>query len=107
MPLEHTSRDLDDVDRRFTCAHELAHAILHPGINTGFLRMHTFFSVERIEKEANRFAVELLMPDSVIQSFDYVLRSIYELANICGVPEELAELKMIDSSRAKFFYPFS
>ncbi|HHY27178.1 MAG TPA: ImmA/IrrE family metallo-endopeptidase, partial [Desulfitobacterium dehalogenans] len=62
----HLNSDLDYIDQRFSCAHELAHIILHPRINTGFLRMHTFFSVDRIEREANRFAVELLMPDSII-----------------------------------------
>ncbi|AFL99472.1 putative Zn peptidase [Desulfitobacterium dehalogenans ATCC 51507] len=98
----HLNSDLDYIDQRFSLAHELAHVILHPKINTGFLRMHTFFSAERIEREANSFAVELLMPDSVLYTCE--LRSIFEIATVCGVPEELAELK---KSSAKFFYPNS
>ncbi|EHQ92189.1 ImmA/IrrE family metallo-endopeptidase [Desulfosporosinus youngiae] len=106
MQIIHLNSELDYIDQRFSCAHELAHIILHPRINTGFLRMHTFFSVERIEREANCFAVELLIPDSMIRSYEHISRSIYEMASICGVPEELADLKKIENQRTKFFYPF-
>jgi Zn-dependent peptidase ImmA (M78 family) len=59
--------------RRFTAAHELGHAVLHRD------RMGRFRADEKIaegadqpddqmEREANRFAVELLMPESVIRA---------------------------------------
>jgi Zn-dependent peptidase ImmA (M78 family) len=43
--------------------HELGHAFLHQKANTPFLRKNTFFSDEKIEMEANTFAVELLVQD--------------------------------------------
>lgn len=85
----HINDDLDDPMKRFVCAHELGHAVLHPGINTPFLRSKTLFSIDRIEREANEFAVELLMPDEIILEYD----TIYEAAAACGVPEDLAVLK--------------
>jgi Zn-dependent peptidase ImmA (M78 family) len=58
--------------RRFTAAHELGHAVLHRE------RMGRFISdpsvsesgdaVEPMEREANRFAAELLMPEEVLRA---------------------------------------
>jgi Zn-dependent peptidase ImmA (M78 family) len=75
----------------FVCAHELGHAVCHPHLNTPFLKAHTLFSTDKIEHEANAFAVELLMPDSIILEDD----SIYNIAHCVGVPEQLVELKRI------------
>lgn len=51
---------LDEHWRRFTCAHELGHVILHPRVSTPFLLKNTLYSVGRIERQANRFAALLL-----------------------------------------------
>ena len=47
----------------FVCAHELGHSQLYPRLNTPFMRDKSFLSVNRIDVEANIFAVELLWPD--------------------------------------------
>lgn len=88
----HINNDLDSSMQRFICAHELGHAVLHPGINTPFMKANTFFSTDRIEREANTFAVELLMPDDVVREH----QTIYKAAAACGVPEEVAMLKRVD-----------
>lgn len=93
VPMIHVNRNLDMPLQRFVCAHELGHAILHPKINTPFLRANTLFSVDRIEREANEFAVELLMPDEVLKEMGY--HTIHEAAAACGVPKEVAYLKRI------------
>jgi Zn-dependent peptidase ImmA (M78 family) len=85
----HINENLPSPDRRYTCAHELGHAILHADVNTPFLRKNTLFSVDRIEREANRFAVELLIPDETLLSG----LSLSQAAALCGVPDELARLK--------------
>lgn len=82
---------LDEIMQRYVCAHELGHAILHPDANTPALRRSTFFSVDKIEIEAHKFAVEMLIPDNQIN--EYMKLSIYEIAGIFGVPKELAHLK--------------
>jgi Zn-dependent peptidase ImmA (M78 family) len=85
----HVNCDLDEPTQRFVCAHELGHAILHPHANTPFMKANTFFSVERIEREANEFAAELLIPDEVLD--EYV--TLQEVAAVCKVPLEITRLK--------------
>ena len=60
----HISSFLSEAERRFVCAHELAHALLHPKIHTNFLLTHTNVELSKLENEANRFAVDLLFDDS-------------------------------------------
>lgn len=79
----------------FICAHELGHAILHPRANTPFMRTNTFFSIDRIEVEANAFAVELLMPDDEIYKMNDTNLTIKDAANIYGVPKEICRLKKL------------
>lgn len=78
---------LSEEMQRFVCAHELGHAVLHPDSNTPFLRKSTFYSIDKIEVEANTFAAELLIPDNVD------CETIYEAAALYGVPKKLAHLK--------------
>lgn len=89
------NQNLSSQEQKFVCAHELAHAILHRNINTPFLKKYTLFSTDKIEKEANTFAVELLMPDHFLYQFKNENTSIYEAAQIYGVPKEFAKLKRI------------
>ncbi|MCR8635776.1 ImmA/IrrE family metallo-endopeptidase [Paenibacillus radicis (ex Xue et al. 2023)] len=85
----HVNRNLDETLQRFVIAHELGHRVLHPKVNVPFLKSNTLQSIDRIEREANQFAVELLIPDNLLLEGI----SIYEAASICGVPEEIADLK--------------
>ncbi|HEY2911325.1 MAG TPA: ImmA/IrrE family metallo-endopeptidase [Gemmataceae bacterium] len=75
--------DADDIlaRRRFTAAHELGHAVLHRD-RMGRYRTDssidvTSESVDPIEREANRFAAELLMPEEVIHARASELKSSY------------------------------
>lgn len=79
--------------QRFVCAHELGHAILHPRLNTSFLRKNTFYSIDRIEREANEFAVELLIPNDDLYAYKDSNLSIYEVCEQYSVPRELAYIK--------------
>ncbi|NYV67246.1 ImmA/IrrE family metallo-endopeptidase [Bacillus sp. Gen3] len=89
----HINNKLNDFGQRFVCSHELGHAIFHPKANTPFLKKNTFFSIDRIELEANTFAVELLLTDDIVKEYKSACNSIYEIAKICGIPQELAHLK--------------
>jgi len=88
----HINDTLEEHPAAFTCAHELGHAILHPHINTPFLRRSTLFSVDRLETEANRFAVDFLYEDEEL--FPYLSRSITEVADYMGVSLPLAKYRM-------------
>ncbi|MNB78605.1 Metallopeptidase ImmA [compost metagenome] len=91
----HINNAASEQDQRFTCAHELGHVILHPNVNTPFLRRQTLYSVDRIEREANQFAVELLMPDDLLYEFKHKNWTVQEAAAIYGVPSGFERLKKI------------
>lgn len=82
-----------------TCAQELGHSILHPDINTAFLKKNTLFSAEKIEIEANTFAVELLLPDELFNEQYCSGFTIYNAIKDKGVPEELLSLKTIGDKK--------
>ncbi|SCC56917.1 Uncharacterized protein BCZB5J_04525 [Bacillus cereus] len=89
----HINNRIDETTQRFVCAHELGHALLHPKANTPFLRNKTLFSIDRLEIEANTFAVELLLPDEMIFEYQDTNLSIQEVAEIYGIPKSFARLK--------------
>lgn len=95
IPFIHVHRGLCEIMTRYVIAHELAHCILHPKVNTPFLSRHTLLSVDKIERQANQFAVELLIPDELLLE-GY---TIYQAAEMCGVPLEVAHLKRCPSHR--------
>lgn len=93
IPVIHINRDLSEDRQRFTCCHELGHAVLHPKANTPFLRANTLFSVSRLEVEANRFAVHLRYPaESLRQEFEGC--TVNRIAEALGLPAELVEWEM-------------
>ena len=78
----------------FVIAHELGHAVCTPDANTSWISAYTLaLNTDRIEREANTFAVELLLPDDFVHENEGC--SIYQLARLRGVPEGLVELKGI------------
>lgn len=82
--------NLTDYEKKFVLSHEIGHALLHPDQNTMFLQ-NTFFSANRLEIEANRFAIELLMSDEDIQEhWEYTLN---EWSMFYGLPPEIIELR--------------
>ena len=88
----HINEELDGYLATFTCAHEVAHAILHPNLSTQFLRAHTIFSVEKFENEADRFALDFLYDDNELLPF--LERTISDAAAYMGVPQRLAKYRM-------------
>ncbi|TFJ92839.1 ImmA/IrrE family metallo-endopeptidase [Lentibacillus salicampi] len=92
----HINDSINEALQKFVCAHELGHSILHKNENTPFLKRNTFFSTNKIELEANKFAVELLIPDEFIYEFRDTRVTIKEVAQKFGVPEEVCYLKKID-----------
>ena len=85
--------DLSEGMQRFVCAHELGHSILHADLNVPKLTRYTMFSRDKFERQANTFAVELLLPDELLREYEGY--SIYHLATSCGVPQEFVDLKRI------------
>lgn len=81
----HINENVSEGQKMFICSHELGHAVLHPEANTPFLKKHTLFSTEKIELEANYFAIQMLF-----YSFDGSLTT-EEAIKYYGVPRRLIE----------------
>ena len=70
--------------RRFTAAHELGHAVLHRQrmgrfrADTPETMLEADESTDELEREANRFAAELLMPESVLRARADELRLLHK-----------------------------
>lgn len=95
----HVNENLPFAKQLLTIAHELGHAILHPEMNTAFLKKNTLFSTDKFEIEANTFAVELLLPDELFLEHNYSGFTIYDAIEEKGVPFELLSLKIIDGKK--------
>lgn len=87
----HINQNAPEKLQNFICAHELGHAVLHSNINTPFLKRHTLFSTDRVEREANSFAVELILPDKFIH--EHAECGFYNIAKYAGIPDNLIILK--------------
>lgn len=88
----HINCNLNKHEMQFTCAHELGHALLHQNENTHFLRNNTLFSIDKLEIEANKFAMELLLSDEILN--EYKECSIEQIARLLGYNEKLIELRL-------------
>ena len=88
------NESLEGNERLFVMAHEVGHALLHPKENCYFLRNHTLLNT-RTEIEANKFAVEFLIPDELLtEYFRYQEYSIEQTARFLGYQKELIELRL-------------
>ena len=95
----HINEDINEKLAKFVCAHELGHSILHPDANAPFMKANTFLSIDRIEVEANTFAVELLLLDKTIYEHQDLNMTLEEVASMYCVPNEVAHLKNLRNVR--------
>ncbi|WP_027631929.1 ImmA/IrrE family metallo-endopeptidase [Clostridium hydrogeniformans] len=80
-------------------SHELGHAMLHSKDNCYFMKNKTLMLCSKIERQANIFASELLIPDNLFNK--YVGLSLEEISKREYIPMELIKLKI--DSMLKFF----
>lgn len=85
------NQELTDFWARFVCAHELGHIILHPRVNTAFLLHSTLFSVDKLERQANTFAICLLTAARSPSDFSDGL-TVCECAATYGIPREFEQM---------------
>ena len=86
------NQDLDEQQRRLVCAHELAHHLLHRGLNRVFMDHNTQIVTQKFENEAHLFSLELLYSDDDLQQF--LSRPVSDAAAYMGVSEHLASRRM-------------
>lgn len=89
--LIYIDESLSEQEQTVVCAHELGHMFLHKKSNAIFLDSRTHFKTSKFENEANIFAAELLIPDSLIYENSYLTRQ--QIARLTGYNEKLMEFK--------------
>lgn len=88
----HINQELAPQTTRFTLCHELGHAVMHPDLSTPFLRANTIYSVDKLELQANRFALDMVYSDEELQPF--LCRPITDAATYMSVSLELTRYRM-------------
>lgn len=86
---------LPEYKQTFVCGHELGHALQHPDQNTAYLSKYTLFSTDKLEVEANKFAVELLIPDNELIELIKIGYTIDQISNSFGIPKEFMRFKKL------------
>ena len=90
--LIYINSDLDEIQQRLVCAHELGHYFLHRGTNRIFMDRNTDFVSQKIENEAHKFSVDLIYSDDTLKEF--ICHPIEKIANFMGVSESLAKYRV-------------
>ncbi|WP_337659239.1 ImmA/IrrE family metallo-endopeptidase [Eisenbergiella tayi] len=88
----HINQELTEFEQIYTCSHELGHAIMHPKANTQFLRNSTLLSVDKLEREANIFALDLRIGDDIL--IEHCQYSTSQLSIMLGYSEELIKMRI-------------
>lgn len=83
----------DGILRNIVMAHELGHATMHRNDNCYFISNKTLLLTSKIERQANKFAAELLINDNMLK--DYEGYTIEQFSKITGFNEELIKLKFL------------
>lgn len=83
---------LSETEQRFVLAHELGHMFLHKKANAIFMDTRTQFNTGRFELEADRFAMELLLPDSFLDECREF--TVDQIARMTGYHQRLIELRL-------------
>jgi Zn-dependent peptidase ImmA (M78 family) len=89
----HINEKLDEMQRLVTCGHELGHAKLHPDANTPFFRNNTFYSINKLERQANKFDAHLIIDVDNIDSYLLKNCSYEQIASILNLPVELIKIR--------------
>lgn len=88
------NNNLDYYDQRVVIAHELGHTLLHPELNTSFLKNHTYMSTDKYEHQANIFIANLLLPDNFEKDEIFKGMNLEQIAGIVGLPIDITRLKI-------------
>lgn len=81
--------ELSTRDKKFVCAHEMGHMLLHKKSNAIFMDSRTQLNTTKYEIEADRFAMNLLVSDNEL--YDYTDFTISQLSRALGYQEYLID----------------
>ena len=84
--------NLPEHEKKFVCAHELGHMLLHKKANALFMDSRTHLNTHRYEVEADMFAMDLLIDDDMIA--EYKPYTVDQISHFLGYRKELIELRL-------------
>lgn len=86
------NEDLDEIQARYSCAHELGHIMMKHDYNKIWMENKTNWNTNRYENEANLFAIHLLMYPykEEIKGMEY--GSYENIGRLTGIPFEYFKL---------------
>lgn len=79
-------------EQAFECAHEMGHMFLHKKANAIFMDTRTGFNTNKYEKEADTFAMDLLVGDDILT--EYQEYNTDQLSRLLGYEKRLIELRL-------------
>lgn len=91
IKLIHINEKLSQKMREITCAHEIGHAVLHPGLNIEFMHQSTHLLGNRYENQANLFASHLLFPDEFLMQYEGF--SADQIASALEIPRHIINIR--------------
>lgn len=83
---------LPEHEQKFVCAHELGHMLMHRKENAVFMDAKTYLKTTPYETEADKFAVELLVPNEII--LENRQGTTKQISRLTGYSEELIRLRL-------------
>ena len=86
------NENLSESEKMFVCAHELGHMLMHKKANCLYMDTHTNFNTNKYELEANKFAMELLLPDAELHQYQDL--TLDQLSRMLGYSKSLIELRL-------------
>ena len=86
------NQNLSEHDMKLVMAHELGHAILHRKQNCYFIRNKTMLLNSKNEIEANKFAMELLISDDILEENKSF--TVEQLSRMLGYHQKLIQIRL-------------
>lgn len=98
IPMVFVDSELEERQKRFVLAHELAHHLFHRGLNRVFLERCTFMKTDCYEREAELFAACLLCPYP--EEYIFEGETVSDLAHRAGFSDDVTRLYLREYQRA-------
>lgn len=91
--LVYVNTELPFCEAQLVCAHELGHALLHEDLNRFFITSSTFQVESRFEREADYFAVCVLVDDAKTLYEQHGFCTNEQIASFYGFEERMIALR--------------
>ncbi|MDD6988792.1 ImmA/IrrE family metallo-endopeptidase [Ruminococcus sp.] len=88
------NNQLAELEYKMVFAHELAHALLHRGMNRIFMDSRFLNVPNRYENEANLLAAYMLISDDDIKEYIEHEYTTYQISQITGIKSDLVEKRI-------------